>query len=352
MKKNITIAPVEVDDINKIIEIQKMFLLSEDTSIKNGFLVCSFTENEYKRFLEDGYIMLKAKCNEEIIGAIIAFESNKISQDDVNNSLLKYSIKSDFILIKQIFIHPSFQRNGIASLLYEKIKELNKILVVVTVIDPFNLASFKFHKKNSFLEFLHFIPNADKDGKIRKRCAWIYSSSKSKKIEDELRLINTESHDNAEILKSRSTDLVNLYMHEDNLNWTKFERQIVILFGLMALLTYFFEKALSIKYIPYLSIIIFWGIIINTFFVIKIKSGITYMSTYKDKIKKFDTIMNFYYPQLEKIFTPSRIAQTSISVKLIFLFSILGLISWILASVYLLLKCYNINFFNFINHPL
>lgn len=240
---------------------------------------------------------------------------------------------------------PDFQRKGIASFLYDYLQDIiggKKPLVAVVVLDPFNSGSSYFHQEKGFHEFLNFVPDADPDGVVRKRAAWIKPSAEAKgNIMFDLRLNNTidGTDDLGDVMVSRMENLVQLYIHEDNLNWTKLSLQTTILFALFATFAYFYEKEILPDTFPVLVTVGIWGAIINILFILKIRSGIRYMNTYKGKIQDFDLLVSFHYPKLKKIFNRDEfIARKSITCRLLYFTSVVGLISWVVVSVLLVCK--------------
>ena len=302
-------------------------------------------EEQYRDFAVRYEYFYKIVVHGELAGVLLAYESKHIEMDEKSNMLLKYALNKEFVLIKQVFVSPDFQRKGIASFLYDYLQDViggKKPLVAVVVLDPFNSGSSYFHQEKGFHEFLNFVPDADPDGVVRKRAAWIKPSAEAKgNIMFDLRLNNTidGTDDLGDVMVSRMENLVQLYIHEDNLNWTKFSLQTTILFALFATFAYFYEKEILSDTFPVLVTVGIWGAIINILFILKIRSGIRYMNTYKGKIQDFDLLVSFHYPKLKKIFNRDEfIARKSITCRLLYFTSVVGLISWVVVSVLLVCK--------------
>ena len=307
-RKAIEISKVSVADASQIVELQNELLLNDRRDYKDGFLVSGFREEQYRDFAVRYEYFYKIVVHGELAGVLLAYESKHIEMDEKSNMLLKYALNKEFVLIKQVFVSPDFQRKGIASFLYDYLQDIiggKKPLVAVVVLDPFNSGSSYFHQEKRFHEFLNFVPDADPDGVVRKRAAWIKPSAEAKgNIMFDLRLNNTidGTDDLGDVMVSRMENLVQLYIHEDNLNWTKFSLQTTILFALFATFAYFYEKEILPDTFPVLVTVGIWGAIINILFILKIRSGIRYMNTYKGKIQDFDLLVSFHYPKLKKIF--------------------------------------------------
>ena len=344
-RKAIEISKVSVADASQIVELQNELLLNDRRDYKDGFLVSGFREEQYRDFAVRYEYFYKIVVHGELAGVLLAYESKHIEMDGKSNMLLKYALNKEFVLIKQVFVSPDFQRKGIASFLYDYLQDIiggKKPLVAVVVLDPFNSGSSYFHQEKGFHEFLNFVPDADPDGVVRKRAAWIKLSAEAKgNIMFDLRLNNTidGTDDLGDVMVSRMENLVQLYIHEDNLNWTKFSLQTTILFALFATFAYFYEKEILPDTFPVLVTVGIWGAIINILFILKIRSGIRYMNTYKGKIQDFDLLVSFHYPKLKKIFNRDEfIARKSITCRLLYFTSVVGLISWVVVSVLLVCK--------------
>ena len=194
-RKAIEISKVSVADASQIVELQNELLLNDRRDYKDGFLVSGFREEQYRDFAVRYEYFYKIVVHGELAGVLLAYESKHIEMDEKSNMLLKYALNKEFVLIKQVFVSPDFQRKGIASFLYDYLQDIiggKKPLVAVVVLDPFNSGSSYFHQEKRFHEFLNFVPDADPDGVVSKRAAWINPSAEAKgNIMFDLRLNNT-----------------------------------------------------------------------------------------------------------------------------------------------------------------
>lgn len=338
-----TISPVVHADIPRIAALQNRLLLPVVKNPDGGFLVSAFSEEQYAAFVDRYEYFCKAEEAGELLGVVMAYKAGHIAAEDVNNTLLRSVVIGDFVLVKQIFLAPEAAGKGVGNALYRHLfAEAGERLpfVCAIVMEPFNKRSCDFHARLGFREFLDFIPVADRDGIVRKRSAWLRPPRGEAEPHPYLRLSNVSPRDDeGEVLASRAESLVSLYQHEDNLNWTKFGLQTTVLFALFASFAFFYERQISPESAPVLATLGIWGAIINLLFMLKIRSGIRYMNTYKRKIRECDEMLTFYYPRVQRIFCRNEyIARTSITCRLMFLFSLMGLVSWSCVSLLLLFK--------------
>jgi predicted GNAT superfamily acetyltransferase len=339
------ISKVVPSDIPEIAALQNRLLLGgRGVKTGGGFLVSGYSEDDYRRFAEMYEYFFKATVNGKIAGVLMAFESGNIPPEDKNNSLLKYAVKKDFVLIKQIFVSPDAANTGVATRLYKHLFSLippARPAVTVVVTEPFNRISCEFHKRRGFSEFLAFVPEPDRDGKTRRRSAWIRPSRDDDNFHDDIRLSNMHDgvDDIGQTMSTRVSNLVDLYMHEDNLNWTKIGQQCTILFALIAGFAWFYGKALPEVSYPLLAIAGTGGVVINVMFFLKIRSGLRYMNTYKQKIRECDRQLTFHYPKVGAIFDEGAfISRRSVTSRLLLALSGTGIAIWILATLLMVLN--------------
>ncbi len=339
------ISKVVAADLQAIVALQNTLLLDEyGANAGKGFLVSRFTTEDYGRFAGEYEYFFKATENGRIVGVLMAYESSAISPGDTTNSLLKYVLKKQFVLIKQIFVSPDMSNKGVATMLYKHLFSVipdDRPAIAVVVMEPFNKISCEFHKRRGFSEFLTFTPDADRDGKTRKRSAWIRPARDDANFYDDLRLMNVHDgmDDVGQTMSTRVSNLVDLYQHEDNLNWTKIGLQCTILFALVAALAYFYDKELQKELYPLLLLVGAGGVMINVMFLMKIRSGLEYMSTYKKKIRDYDRILAFFYPKVSVIFDDGAfISRRSITSRLLLVLSWTGIVLWTLSTIWMLMK--------------
>ena len=339
----IHISPVSKQDIPAISDLQAELLLKNTNKPEKGFLVSGYTEEDYQNFIDHYDFFYKATIDDKIVGCIMAFNSENILEEDETNQMLKFCAKKEFVLIKQVFVSRKYAKNGIASLLYQHLAEQaqsDRALLAVIVAEPLNVASCKFHQKMNFIEYLRFTPKEDKDGMIRQRSAWIHLPHKESLLMDYVRLTNIKSEANTgEILLARSTQMTDLYTHEDNLNWTKLGMQITLLFALTAAFGFFYQRSITKNAFPVLLPFALWGGIINYVFYLKIKSGLKFMTEHKNNLIRLDKVIRFYYPLVKPLFPGnSIISQKSKTLKLMPNVSLFGIFLWAAVSLLLVLK--------------
>lgn len=120
---DIRITLADYGDVRSIVRLQRTLMLGTKGT-QGGFLVSGFTVNDYRGFLDRGELILKATVGRRIVGAMMVFSSGSIEAGDVNNCLLKYTVRMDFHLVKQVFVAAEYARQGIARRFYNMLDDL------------------------------------------------------------------------------------------------------------------------------------------------------------------------------------------------------------------------------------
>ena len=174
MKNRPNIIRADRDDAAQIAQLQQQLLLAQGADTSGGFLVSDYTKRDYIRFCDRGDYVFKAVDDNRIVGVLVALRSRGITPEDKTNSLLKYVLNKEFVVVKQVFVDPAYARQGLGTRFYNLLSHFlveGEPVLAVIVKDPPNTASFDFHTRNGFSEFLEFLPDADKDGTVRRRSA-------------------------------------------------------------------------------------------------------------------------------------------------------------------------------------
>jgi predicted GNAT superfamily acetyltransferase len=151
----IEIRSAVLDDIPQIFELAESLALqglSSEERSKKGFLVSSFTIEDYLRLL--GYVdhFYVAVQNSKLVAFMLAYSSIHIQDDEWLNLRIRDKYRSPFILIKQVVVAKEFMGKGIATSLYEYLMQCNSNMsyFVAVVLDPPNFRSIALHERLGF----------------------------------------------------------------------------------------------------------------------------------------------------------------------------------------------------------
>ncbi|WP_039938070.1 GNAT family N-acetyltransferase [Streptomyces himastatinicus] len=189
-------------------------------STDGGFLVSAYTEADYRSRLATAEHFYVAVKGGQVLAFLMAYSSDQVEPDEWLNRRIKTTLGA-FLVIKQICVSREAARSGIASMLYYHVlDQWHKSPVIAAVVnDPPNDASAHFHHKLGFQELTRLTPP---DG--LPRVVWVWRKPREA------------------ILHVQYEVAVDLYKHEDNLNWQKLNNLFYITAGLAAAMAFSLGK--------------------------------------------------------------------------------------------------------------
>lgn len=285
---SIAISPVVAADVDAIHELAEAWTLPRLESADEGFLVSNFSRERYRAFLDEPNVFLKAEVDGAIVGFLYGYSSEQVKPDEVVNSLVRYSLTEPFFIIKQICIarnHPGTP--GVASALYERIKEQETGLIAAAVVlDPPNPRSIAFHEKQGFEQWFEIEPPPDADGVTRRRGIWCHVPEGCT-TRSRLRWHRQETVP-AHLIDYHGS-AVQLYTHEDNLNWTKLGMNVTFMMAMLATVPYLLKLPASRPLTWVITgAVIVTGFLLNRLFGIKLRSGLDYMQHHKASVQRLE----------------------------------------------------------------
>ncbi|OON72948.1 GNAT family N-acetyltransferase [Streptomyces tsukubensis] len=210
--------------------VEQIALLAESRSlngpegsqrqVENGFLVSAYAEADYRARLDSAEHFYVAVKGGQVLAFLLAYSSDQVEPDEWLNRRIKTALGS-FLVIKQICVAQEAARSGIASMLYYHILDQwdESPVIAAVVNDPPNHASARFHQKLGFQELTRMVPP---DG--LPRVVWVWRKPREA------------------MLHSQYQIAVDLYKHEDSLNWQKLNNFFYITAGLAAAIAFVLGK--------------------------------------------------------------------------------------------------------------
>lgn len=188
--------------------------------LEGGFLVSAYTATEYRARVGTAEHFYVAVRDGRVLAFLMAYSSDQVEPDEWLNRRIKTTLGS-FLVIKQICVAREEARTGIASMLYYHILDQweQSPVIAAVVNEPPNEASARFHRKLGFQELTRLTPP---DG--MPRVVWVWRKPREA------------------ILHAQYQVAVDLYKHEDNLNWQKLNNFFYITAGLAAATAFFLGK--------------------------------------------------------------------------------------------------------------
>jgi predicted GNAT superfamily acetyltransferase len=259
-KTEILIRPAQESDIPSMLEIARRRGLegSEKNASKSGFLVSKFSFDDYRELLQRAEYFYVASLDSEVVGFVIAYSRDRIGEDEWLNIQMIDNFH-DFTVIKQVGVSEAHSGKGIATRLYQRILERagSGTVIAAVVSDPPNRPSEALHRKMGFQPLTTLTPP---DG--IPRTVWVKQPVDTRLLESQLSLA------------------VDLYKHEDFLNWQKLNNFFYISAGLLAL----FGLSLGLDAQHRSTILIsvgVVGILISLAFFVTLRAGVSYLQARK-----------------------------------------------------------------------
>ena len=278
-------------DLDGVAAISNSLTLADvgDAAAEQGFLVSGYDTEKYRVLLDKTDLFFVAESDGAIAGFLLAFDSTAIGSDETINSVLKHGLFRPFVLIKQIAVGKAYVRQGVAGRLYAHLMgiEGNKDFAAAIVTEPRNSASIGFHEKYGFSHVLDFEAPPDADGEIRPRGIWLRPSGSGSAFR-----FHFPDHDiDVGRLFEKQHDLITLYLHEDNLNWTKFEHLVGYMLAHFAGLAFMVDNRPEPYALSGAVFLIITGFMTIYLFHKKLDSGTRFMSTHKKNLLKVEDMI-------------------------------------------------------------
>ncbi|MGQ4517134.1 GNAT family N-acetyltransferase [Streptomyces sp. DW26H14] len=268
-------APEHVPMITALAQSRNLEGTDPSVASQEGFLVSDYTDEVYRRRLTSAEHFYVAVKGAEFLGFLLAYSDAQIEPDEWLNHRIKSTLGS-FLVIKQVCVTRDASRQGIASRLYHHaMGQWTADPVIAAVVnEPHNEASSRFHQKMGFEELTRLRPP---DGRLR--VVWI-----SRKPRESM-------------LQTQYEIAVDLYKHEDLLNWNKLNNFLYITAGLAATLTFTLDKegARSLEVARGVgAAIAAIGFVSGLAFSIMLRYGRRYLQTRKSTVVELEEHMAWY----------------------------------------------------------
>ncbi|MEE4543074.1 GNAT family N-acetyltransferase [Streptomyces sp. V4-01] len=188
--------------------------------VAGGFLVSAYAEADYRARVETAEHFYVAVKGGRVSAFLMAYSSDRVEPDEWLNRRIKTALGS-FLVVKQICVAREEARTGLASMLYYHVLDQwdESPVIAAVVNEPPNDASARFHRKLGFQQLTRLTPP---DG--MPRVVWVWRKPREP------------------ILHAQYQVAVDLYKHEDNLNWQKLNNFFYITAGLAAATAFFLGK--------------------------------------------------------------------------------------------------------------
>jgi predicted GNAT superfamily acetyltransferase len=271
------IRKARVQDAKRIYEIAKSNSLTQLTkkeTVLSGFLVSEFDLDTYIKYIENLEQFYVLEKNGDVKAFILAFKDDELDNDLIVNKRIRDYAKNSYCVIKQVCVDKDCHRKGYATKLYDYyINSVEGDIYLSIVFEPYNSVSVQFHTKMGFQERFTVIAE---DNIKRGIFLWVNH--------------NNGNYYDKEIIMKQYDRAVDLYMHEDSLNWSKLNHFFYSTGGLLLVLS-FLTTQVGIQFSLYLAIVSIVGIALSLLFYIALNSGVSYMQERKKSVVALEKIL-------------------------------------------------------------
>ncbi|WEK55887.1 MAG: GNAT family N-acetyltransferase [Candidatus Cohnella colombiensis] len=294
---NTIIRKAQMSDLPDIVKLAKENNLDRisTASQQKGFLVSNFSMEQYEQCIQQNELFFVIEVAQVVRGFLLAYRKHELDSTSLIYRKIMKHAKDDFTLIKQICIERNSHQHGYGSRLYDYIMlNTEHDIYLAIVLEPINKASINFHFKLGFKQISTFI---GEDQKKRGISYWNNPQS-------------VPTYDPSIILQQYEVAM-ELYKHEDQLNWSKINHLLYVTGGLFAVVS-FLSNVISPEdtfFLYFLSVISGVGILASYMFNIAISNGVIYLQRRKQSVVDIEKILvhmggykvvSVNYDQLEK----------------------------------------------------
>jgi len=275
------IRKANIKDIDVIYQISKdtMLNMKGKRQSKNISLETDSSKEYYEKQLNKDSLFYVSEIDGNVIAFLLAFNREDIDELTTMIKTIDKLSEKPYIFIKQFYIDKKYIRKGYGTELYEYFLLNNKKDIFSSIAsEPKNKALINFYCEIGFNCVL------TQTQEENRRKAIYYRKYENNYCNDHNFIF--KNYDNA----------MEMYRHEDNLNWTKINHLLVIntaLIGFLGLVIANIGKITTENLIIAFIIILFsiFGITANILFYIAIKSGILYLQNRKEQTATIERII-------------------------------------------------------------
>ena len=237
---------------------------------KAGFLVSAYGSATYEELLHRAKYFLVALDGERVAAFLVGYSDADLKPDEELNRRMAEELGS-LVVIKQVCTDPSYVRRGLASQLYQRVLdgEKGRTVIAAVVSSPPNVASARFHHAMGFEPYQKFTPG---DG--LERTVWVHRKQ------------------SRELLTQQYRQAVDLYKHEDLLNWNKLNNFFYITTALATvfgvLITAAQDKPINLATRLMLAGSSLLGLITSVGFAAALTAGVQYLQARKAVVTRLE----------------------------------------------------------------
>jgi len=258
----------DLPDVQTLAESRDLADIPPNEASRRGFLVSGYGLDDYTDLLERAEHFYVAHEGGRLVGFIIAYSRERIAPSEWLNLQLAQQLHN-FFVVKQVCVEASQASRGIATDLYRHVIDRTPPVPIVAAVvaDPPNYASAALHRKLGFKPSLSLTPP---DG--MPRVVWLRRPEAPRFLVDQLSMA------------------IDLYKHEDNLNWNKLNNYLYVTVGCAALMGFALSRTGSARqYFMLITSIL--GVVSSLGFGTTLWMGTYYLHVRKDTAREIEELL-------------------------------------------------------------
>lgn len=279
--EKLTIRKAEERDLGSIRLISSENSITNIKNIKNtnnkGFLVYPLSDEQYVSYIRSCQHFYVLESLGEIHGFLLAVNDNDLDMGKIlHQKMGKYST-NQFLVIEQVCIKKTSQKKGYGQKLYDFLmNRTDKDIFLAVVLEPYNDSAVRFHNKLGFRQLFTVEPEDQ-----MKRGIFYWNNYQSQPRYDK------------EIILKQYEHAMELYKHEDLLNWSKMHNLFYISGGLFAVISILASTFTEIDQLFYIVLLILsvLGMLSSVLFQITIYNGIQYLLKRKRTVEELEKML-------------------------------------------------------------
>lgn len=268
------IREARAEDLDSVLRIARERQLAEaDARLeRDGFLVSGYDLADYRDLLGRAEYFLVAQQGTRVVGFLLGYADQTIPSRD-SLSLRMARDLGELIVIKQVAVCAGHARNGIGRRLYERVLagSAGVPVIAAVVAEPENAASAAFHEAMGFVPWRRA---RAADG--RERTVWL------------------NRRGSREILLQQYDRAIELYQHEDLLNWGKvnsffyISAALIAAYGLITDVEHAHPGGLARWLVPGICAL---GLITSVGFEVSLLAGVSYLHGRKAVVSHIEDML-------------------------------------------------------------
>lgn len=296
-RRAVTLREARAEDLATVDSIARALTLGQGAE-GDSFLVSNFSRADYEAFLKhkDVTFLVAVGQGDTPVAFLIAYGCAYARTLPADRSeaviLAAVGADCDFVVVKQVGVHPDWRGSGLARRLYQRLffmRPADYAFAAIVEKPVANVGSKAFHTKLGFTPVLQASPSNDNYGDAIINTIWVRQLRPPVHLPPAAETLAPEAWlENLEHARE-------LYKHEDQLNWTKISLLLTVTFALLTAAWFLLAEPSSLLVLS--AKVVLTGLGFVTLFAVreKIRSGALFMASHKTAARLMEGALSMRY---------------------------------------------------------